>query len=121
MSCRKPRWLFSFYQDRMGINELVQISHISVYHSQSISTGLFDIFFTICWYELRINLYDGKTKLVLFRSLIYIYLCNGIGLGHPLNHRKSITVFHLGMPGTLGSRPSIPLFLYHPLRKTENR
>lgn len=78
-------------------------------------------FFTICWYELKINFYDGKTKLVLFRSLIYIYLCNGIGLGHPLNHRKSITVFHLGMPGTLGSRPSIPLFLYHQLRKTENR
>lgn len=66
------------------------------------------------------NLYDGKTELVLFRSRIYIYLCNRIGLGHPLNHRKTITL-HLGMPGTLDSCPSIPSFLDHQLRKTENR
>lgn len=58
------------------------------------------------------NLYDGKTELVLFRSRIYIYLCNRIGLGHPLNHRKTITLL-LGMPGTLDSCPSIPSFLDH--------
>lgn len=104
----------------MGINELLQISRISVYQSPSISTGLFDIFlYNLLVWTIK-NLYIGKTELVLFRSRIYIYLCNRIGLGHPLNHRKTITL-HLGMPGTLDSCPSIPSFLDHQLRKTENR
>lgn len=103
---------FSFYQDWMGIDELLQISRISVYQSPSISTGLFNIFFYYLLVWTIKNLYDGKTELVLFRSRIYIYLCNRIGLGHPLNHRKTITL-HLGMPGTLDSCPSIPSFLDH--------
>lgn len=47
-----------------------------------------------------------------------MYLCNHIGLEHPLSHRKTVSV-HLGMQGTSDCCLSLLLLFYH-FRTTEN-